>query len=99
MLIRIVRLTFSPEEIDAFLALFEESAPKIRAFEGCRHLELWQDARFPNIFTTYSHWDDTETLERYRKSTLFQSTWERTKPLFAGPPQAHSYMRRERLSP
>ncbi len=41
MLIRLVRMTFRPDALEAFLALFDASAPQIRAFPGCRHLELW----------------------------------------------------------
>jgi quinol monooxygenase YgiN len=91
MLVRIVRMTFHPRELDTFLALFDASAPKIRAFPGCRHLELWQDARFPNIVTTCSHWATDDALEQYRQSELFRETWARTKPLFVAPPEAFSH--------
>ena len=91
VLIRTVRMTFRPDRLDAFLGeVFRPSAPKIRAFPGCRHLALWRDARFPNVLTTYSHWDDAEALERYRTSELFRTTWARTTPLFAAAPVAHS---------
>ena len=90
MLIRTVRMTFRPDRLAAFLAIFDASAPRIRAFAGCRHLALWEDAHYPNILTTYSHWEDEAALNRYRESTLFRSTWAQTKPLFAAPPVAHS---------
>lgn len=90
MLIRIVRMTFRPDALDEFLALFDASAPQIRAFDGCRHLELWRDARYPNLLSTYSHWTDADALDRYRHSELFRTTWAQTKPLFAGPPRAFS---------
>ncbi|MEM1056694.1 MAG: antibiotic biosynthesis monooxygenase [Bacteroidota bacterium] len=90
MLIRTVRMTFAPVHVDTFLALFRDARPKIRAQDGCEHLELWQDARYANMFTTYSHWDGPEALEAYRQSTLFRETWARTKPLFAAPPVANS---------
>lgn len=90
MLIRTVRMTFRPDRLDDFLALFREARPKIAATPGCRHLELWQDARFPNVLTTYSHWDDADALDAYRHSDLFRTTWKQTTPLFAGAPIAHS---------
>lgn len=90
VLIRIVRMTFHPEAVGPFLEIFDASAPHIRAFEGCLHLELWQDTAYPNILTTYSHWHDAEDLEAYRTSELFRNTWSRTKPLFAAPPRAAS---------
>jgi quinol monooxygenase YgiN len=90
MLIRTVRMTFAPAHVDAFLKLFADARPKISARDGCEHLALWRDARFPNVFTTYSHWRDAGALEAYRQSELFRSTWARTKPLFAAAPEAWS---------
>ena len=83
-------MTFRPDALADFHALFEASAPEIRAFEGCRHLELWEDARYPNILTTYSHWDSADHLDAYRHSELFRTTWARTKRWFAAPPEARS---------
>lgn len=91
MLLRTVRMTFRPDQVEEFLeGIFYPSAPRIREFPGCRHLELWRDARYPNILTTFSRWDDAEALERYREGELFRSTWARTTPMFAAPPVAHS---------
>lgn len=90
MLIRTVRMTFRPDALADFLAMFEEVAPQIRTFAGCRHLELWEDVRYPNILTTYSLWDDERALDAYRHSDLFRTTWARTKPWFAAPTVAHS---------
>jgi quinol monooxygenase YgiN len=83
-------MTFRPNALADFFAVFDEAAPQIRAFDGCRHLELWEDVRYPNILTTYSHWDSRQALDAYRHSDLFRSTWARTKPLFAAPTIAHS---------
>ncbi len=91
MLIRIVRLTFKPEATEQFLAMFHNTKERIRNFEGCHHLELWQDQQKPNVMTTCSHWQSAEALEAYRMSDLFQTTWKQTKILFADKPQAHSY--------
>ncbi len=90
MLIRIVRMTFRPEALEAFMEIFDASSPKIRAFPGCAYLELWQDQHYPNILTTHSHWTGPDALERYRQSDLFKQTWAKTKPLFAAPPLAFS---------
>lgn len=93
MLLRTVRMTFRPDRLDDFLDLFREARPRIAAAPGCRHLELWQDARFPNVLTTFSHWDGPDALEAYRRSDLFRETWARTTPLFAAAPVAHSQAR------
>lgn len=91
MLVRIVRLTFTPDTVDDFLIQFDDSAPQIRQFPGCRHLELWRDADAPSVCTTYSHWEDEGALNRYRNSDLFKETWAQVTPLFADRPKAHSY--------
>lgn len=83
-------MTFDPGRLGDFLDLFTEARGRIAAAPGCRHLELWQDARFPNILTTFSRWDDADALDAYRQSDLFGTTWAQTKPMFAAPPVAHS---------
>jgi len=92
MLVRIVRMTFSPDTVDAFLDQFDDTAPQIRAVDGCTHLELWRDVDTPRVCTTYSHWISENALDRYRNSDLFRSTWSAVKPLFDGPPKAQSYI-------
>lgn len=93
MIIRLVRMTFAPSRLDEFEQLFAEASPRIRAFPGCEHLELWKTARHDNILTTYSHWRDADALRAYRKSDLFATTWAKTKPLFADRPTAESFVR------
>ena len=39
MLIRIVKMTFKPEETSRFLDLFEQIKEKIRNVDGCEYLE------------------------------------------------------------
>jgi len=90
MLIRIVRMTFREDQTAAFLEIFRAAQPKIRAFVGCQHLELWQDAQAPHIFSTYSHWDSEAALNNYRHSGLFAGVWSETKKLFGAPPLAFS---------
>lgn len=90
MLIRIVRMTFQPEKTKEFLEIFRTSKEKIRAFEGCNHVELLQDLNHPNVYSTYSLWDSEEHLNNYRDSELFGQVWKATKALFAAKPQAWS---------
>lgn len=89
-MIRIVKMTFSPENVDAFLENFNSNKNHIRNFEGVKHLELLRDKNNPNIFFTYSYWKSEEDLERYRSSDLFKSVWTTTKPLFSEEPEAWS---------
>ncbi|TAH22205.1 MAG: antibiotic biosynthesis monooxygenase [Cytophagales bacterium] len=91
MLIRIVRMTFQDEKVADFLRIFESSKDKIRHFEGCSHLELLRDLDYPHVFSTYSHWENEQALEKYRQSELFRNTWAATKILFADKPLAFSH--------
>ena len=70
------------EDENFFLLIF------IRAMKGCLHLELLQDAKNPTIFFTLSHWDTEGSLNHYRHSDLFKTTWAKTKILFADKPEA-----------
>ena len=90
MIVRIVQMTFRENEVENFGTLFDERKKLIRAFEGCSHLELWQDAHKANVFFTYSIWQSEAHLNHYRFSELFTDTWARTKALFAEKPQAWS---------
>ena len=67
MFVRIVKLTFQENKIEAFLANFEEIKQQIRNFDGNEFLELYQDKQDPRIFFTYSYWKDEDALENYRK--------------------------------
>ena len=90
MFVRIVKMSFEPSKIDEFLELFDSNKTKIRNFEGCSFLELYQDKSNSNVFFTYSHWEHNDHLENYRHSQLFKTVWKNTKALFNDKPQAWS---------
>jgi quinol monooxygenase YgiN len=90
MLVRIVKMTFKQDTIEEFKLFFQERKEKIRAFEGCSHLELWQDTNNKNTFFTYSHWTDETALTHYRNSSFFRETWQQTKQMFAAKAEAWS---------
>ena len=94
MLTRIVRMTFQPDELAAFDAIFEASKDQIRAFSGCQHVELLDDLDVPNVRVTYSLWDSPDALEAYRQSDFFRTTWAKTKVLFSEKPMAFSLGKR-----
>lgn len=83
-------MTFKSEEIDSFLAIFEKQKTFIASFEGCTHLELLRDKNNPNIFFTYSYWQDESYLELYRKSDFFRNIWSTVKLKFDAKPEAWS---------
>ena len=92
MIIRIVKMTFETDKLPAFLCLFQERKELIRHFDGCTHLELWQDAHEPNVYFTYSIWVSEAHLDHYRFSDLFKDTWIQTRACFAAKPQAWSLL-------
>ena len=92
-MIRIVKMTFEPTEVGTFRKIFEESNTKIRGFEGCSFLELYQDIHQENVFFTYSHWINEAALNNYRHSDLFRKIWSETKKLFIAKPEAWSVER------
>lgn len=81
-MIRIVKMEFEEDKVNAFLQLFEERKERIAGFPGCTHLELLRDQNNPNIFFTYSFWNSAADLEQYRTSDFFADTWRHTKVLF-----------------
>jgi hypothetical protein len=85
-------MEFKPDEVPAFLNLFNEHKQLIRNFNGVKRLELLRDIDNPHIFFTYSWWNSSEDLENYRQSELFKKIWSQTKVLFSAKPQAWSLL-------
>lgn len=96
-MIRVVRMEFEEDKVEAFLENFNRHKEQIRNFPGCQYLELWQDENVKNIFMTYSHWKDEASLNQYRDSELFKSVWSFTKTLFKEKPLAFSAKKIEEL--
>ena len=90
MLTRIVKMEFKSEEVVNFLSKFDIVKEKIRTFDGCTFLELYQDKNNKNIFFTYSKWERESDLENYRTSDIFKSVWATTKPMFRSKAKAWS---------
>lgn len=97
MLIRIVKMTFKETEIENFLELFHSNKQHIRNFEGCQHLELYQDQKNKCICFTYSFWESEDALNAYRNSDLFAGVWKNTKVKFSAAPEAWSVNRLAKL--
>jgi len=90
MIKRFVKMSFKPEYIEDFKSVFDCNKAFIAASKGCRHVELLQDTNNPNIFFTFSIWENAIDLEAYRQSELFENVWEKTKVLFNDKPEAWS---------
>uniref|UniRef100_UPI00404875F4 putative quinol monooxygenase n=1 Tax=Polaribacter sp. TaxID=1920175 RepID=UPI00404875F4 len=90
MFVRIVKMSFHPEHVPTFLAMFEEKKAYIKQNKGCQLLELYRDKTNPSIFFTYSYWNEEQDLENYRNSTLFKEVWALTKTWFNDKPAAWS---------
>ena len=90
MIIRIVKMTFEPSGVDAFIQIFAGAQQRIEAFHGCKGVDLTRDVLQPNIFITISIWENVAALDHYRHSELFKTTWAQTKLLFSERPDAWS---------
>lgn len=89
-MIRIVKLTFSPDYRQDFIDLVTQYKDQIRSYPGCQGVDFLNDRQNENIFFTYSHWDKPESLEFYRESELFNQVWSQVKVWFADKPEAWS---------
>lgn len=83
-------MTFDPAKTNEFIDVFTRAKPLIEAFDGCQKVELLRDTDQPNIFFTMSFWINSEALDKYRDSDLFNSTWDKAKKLFSDRPEAWS---------
>lgn len=90
MITRVVKMTFKPENVVVFKAIFEDSKKMINEFEGCLKLDLLNDIHENHTFFTISVWNSEADLNNYRESYLFKSTWSKVKPLFSEPARAWS---------
>jgi quinol monooxygenase YgiN len=83
MIIRIVRMTFTTGNAEAFRVIFARNREGILGMDGCHHLELWQDTDNPSVFVTYSHWESVRHLNAYRQTAFFEQVWKETRELFS----------------
>lgn len=83
-------MQFETEAIESFQELFHKNKDKIRGFEGCNRLELYQDQNDATIFFTYSYWESESHLNTYRYSELFSKVWKATKAGFSKKAEAWS---------
>jgi quinol monooxygenase YgiN len=84
---------FNKKDVDKFQLMFDSYKEQIRKQPGCTFLELYQDKNDPQRFFTYSYWENEESLNKYRKSALFQEVWPQTKILFDKQPQANTVVK------
>ncbi len=90
MITRVVKLSFAPQNTEAFKKIFLETNSRIQEFQGCIEVKGFQDASNPCVFFTISKWESEHDLNQYRQSEFFESVWSRTKVLFNDKPQAWS---------
>ncbi len=90
MITRLVKLDLSHDKAEKFKEIFDHYKEKIKAQEGCHHVELLQDKNDPSLFFTHSVWESEEHLNLYRKSELFGEVWPKTKTFFTNKAEAWS---------
>lgn len=97
MIVRIVKMEFKPEHVGQFRDLFNRIKDKIAGFEGCMHLELLHESGAKDVLFTYSIWRDENSLNRYRFSELFRTSWSELREYFSAPAEAWSLESIERV--
>lgn len=83
-------MKFEPDAVKSFQDLFQKNRDKIRQFDGCQRLELYQDQKDKTLFFTYSYWESETHLNSYRHSALFAEVWKATKIGFSQKAEAWS---------
>lgn len=91
MLIRLVRMHFRPEAVDAFLALYATARPIITSQPGCFSVQLVRERDDSAAFATWSTWADAAALDAYRASAFFRGFWPQVRVLFRQPAEVVSY--------
>ena len=91
MIVRVVRLTLSEENVSAFEEVFRTHQDAIASQPGCMGVEMLSDPDDNCIRGTLSRWRSAEDLNAYRASSLFGEVWPVTKSLFAAKPEVWSY--------
>ena len=95
MIIRLVKMTFKPEESARFLSLYQAVQPKILLFPGCLSVDLLHEVLDEHAYTTYSRWQSHEALEAYRQSDFFKATWSEVRQMLRTKTLAVSYRKVE----
>ena len=88
MITRVVKLTFSPEDLNAFKQQFDSIKHIIIEMPGCQEVRLLQNTKYENVLFTISKWESEAALNAYRKTTFFKETWANTSAKFCALPQA-----------
>lgn len=92
MIARIVHLYIDKKNKEDFLKMFESRKDMIRNFEGCSYLNLLLvEHEDCSQFSTFSHWESEEHLNKYRSSNVFGQVWPRTKKWMVKKPKAQSF--------
>lgn len=97
IIVRIVKMTFKQDKIDAFLEFLEQNKLQIRNFPGCKMIEILHEKHNPAVIMTHSHWNTDQDLENYRQSSLFEYVWSNTKIHFDAKPEAYSMLSLDKL--
>jgi len=91
MIIRLVKMTFRPEESKRFLSLYKRVHPKILEVPGCHSVELLHEIMEEHAYTTYSLWENHDALDAYRQSDFFKATWREVRQMLRTKALAISY--------
>lgn len=83
-------MTFTESTRDEFKDFSKSIQDTIRSFDGCEHLDIYQDINNKSVFFSYSYWKSEDHLNSYRYSDWFKKTWAKTREWFGDKPEAWS---------
>lgn len=87
-------MTFKADKREDFEQFFEQHKRQISGFEGCKQVDLYNDAGNDNCYFTISRWSSEEALENYRHSSFFSEVWPQVKQWFAAKTEAYTLIKK-----
>lgn len=88
MITRIIKITIKPGNIDDFKQFISLMKENILTIGGCKHIDILNDREDKNIFFMYTIWETETVLNKYRKSELNKTFWNKLNQWSVKEPQA-----------
>ena len=88
MITRIIKITIDPVNTDDFRQFITLMKDNFSTIGGCQHIDILNDKEDKNIFFMYTIWETEAMLNKYRKSELNKTFWNKLNQWSIKEPQA-----------
>lgn len=61
----LIEFSIRPEKLDGFLTFLTDIIADTRTFEGCEHVEVWEEEGTPGSVLLYQVWESRAKQEEY----------------------------------